>query len=325
MTRGLPSFTLERPADLRSAALMLAEPGACALGGGTDLLPNLRRGIGAPATLVDLNGVPEIAGMVREPDGTLVIGAATTVQTLAEDAELAQALPALAEAARAVAASGHRSAATVGGNLCQDTRCVFYNQSEWWRSANGYCLKHRGTVCHVAPQGDRCHAAFCSDLAPVLLAAGARVQLCGADGRRSLGLHEMYLDDGAAHLVLRPGELLAQVRIPPLPAQLRLGFAKARSRGGIDFPLAAVAVAMQVEHGQLANLRIGISGTNSFPLRVDAGAELQGKPADEAAWKKVQQLVQRQLAPMRSTVTSAQYRRDAAAALLARLLRELAG
>ena len=97
MTRGLPSFTLERPTDLRSAALMLAEPGACALGGGTDLLPNLRRGIGAPATLVDLNGVPEISGMVREPDGTLVIGAATSVQALAEDAGLAQALPALAE------------------------------------------------------------------------------------------------------------------------------------------------------------------------------------------------------------------------------------
>lgn len=325
MTRGLPSFTLERPTDLRSTALMLAEPGACALGGGTDLLPNLRRGIGAPATLVDLNGVPEIAGMVREPDGTLVIGAATTVQALAEDAELAQALPALAEAARAVAASGHRSAATVGGNLCQDTRCVFYNQSEWWRSANGYCLKHRGSVCHVAPQGDRCHAAFCSDLAPVLLAAGARVQLCGADGQRSLGLDEMYLDDGAAHLVLRPGELLAQVCVPPLPVQLRIGYAKARSRGGIDFPLAAVAVAMHVERGHLVSLRIGVSGTNSLPVLVDAGAELQGAPADEGTWKKAQQLVQRQLTPMRSTVTSAQYRRDAAGALLARLLRALAG
>jgi 4-hydroxybenzoyl-CoA reductase subunit beta len=325
MTRGLPPFTLERPADLRSAALLLAEPGAWALGGGTDLLPNLRRGIGAPATLVDLNGVPEICGIVREPDGSLVIGAATSVQALADDPEIAAALPALAEAARAVAASGHRSAATLGGNLCQDTRCVFYNQSDWWRAANGYCLKHRGTVCHVAPQGDRCHAAFCSDLAPVLLAAGAQVQLCGADGERSLALHEMYLDDGAAHLVLRPGELLARVRVPPLPADARIGYGKARSRGGIDFPLAAVAVAMQAAGGRLAGLRIGVAGTNSSPLLVDASAELKGLPVDEAAWKKVQQLVQRQLTPMRSTVTSAQYRRDAAVALLARLLRELAG
>ncbi len=325
MTRGLPLFTLERPADLRSAALMLAEPGACALGGGTDLLPNLRRGIGAPATLVDLGGLPEISGIARESDGTLVIGAATTVQALADDPLLATALPALPEAARAVAASGHRSAATIGGNLCQDTRCVFYNQSEWWRSANGYCLKHRGSVCHVAPQGDRCHAAFCSDLAPVLLAVEAQVQLCGADGQRWLALPEMYCDDGASHLVLRPGELLARVRIPPLPAKLRVGFAKARSRGGIDFPLAAVAVAMQAEGGRLASLRVGVSGTNSFPVLVDAGAELAGAIADDAAWKKVQQLVQRQLTPMRSTVTSAQYRRDAAGALLARLLRELAG
>jgi 4-hydroxybenzoyl-CoA reductase subunit beta len=323
MTRGLPSFTLERATDLRSATLLLAEPGACALGGGTDLLPNLRRGIGEPASLVDLSNVPEIAAIVLEPDGTLVIGAGVTVQTLAEDGRVDRALPALAEAARAVAAGGHRSAATVGGNLCQDTRCVFYNQSEWWRSANGYCLKHRGSRCHVAPLGDRCHAAFCSDLAPVLLAAGAQVHLCRADAGRVLDLQDLYHDDGAAHLALQPGELLAHVRVPTAPASLRLGYDKARSRGGIDFPLAAVAVAMQLDQGRILALRVGISGTNSSPLLVDAGADLQGGAADEATWKKVQQLVQRQLTPMRSTVTSAQYRRDAAGALLARLLRQL--
>lgn len=324
MTRGLPSFALERPTDLRSAALLLAEPGACALGGGTDLLPNLRRGLGEPATLVDLSGVPEIGAIALESDGTLVLGAGVTVQALADDTTIVQSLPALAEAALAVAASGHRSAATLGGNLCQDTRCVFYNQSDWWRSANGYCLKHRGSRCHVAPQGDRCHAAFCSDLAPVLLAAGAQVQLCGADGNRSLPLQDLYRDDGAKHLVLQPGELLTHVRVPPVPAGWRIGYAKARSRGGIDFPLAAVAVAMQLDHGRVLALRAGVSGTNSSPLLVDAGAELQGTAAGEAAWKKVQQLVQRQLAPMRSTVTSAQYRREVAVALLGRLLRQLA-
>jgi 4-hydroxybenzoyl-CoA reductase subunit beta len=324
MTRGLPSFTLERATDLRSAALLLAEPGACALGGGTDLLPNLRRGIGEPAILVDLSGVSDIAAIVVEPDGTLVIGAGVTVQALADDVRITKAVPALAEAARAVAAGGHRSAATVGGNLCQDTRCVFYNQSDWWRSANGYCLKHRGSRCHVAPQGDRCHAAFCSDLAPVLLAAGAQIHLCRADGGRVLDLQDLYRDDGADHLALQPGELVSHVRVPPAPPSLRMGYGKARSRGGIDFPLAAVAVAMQLDQGRVLALRIGVSGTNSSPLLVDAGAELQAAVADEATWKNVQQLVQRQLTPMRSTVTSAQYRREAAGALLARLLRQLA-
>jgi 4-hydroxybenzoyl-CoA reductase subunit beta len=123
MTRGLPSFTLERPVDLRSAALLLAEPGACALGGGTDLLPNLRRGIGAPATLVDLGGVPEITAIAHEPDGTLVIGAGVTLQALADDARIAQALPALTEAAQAVA--GRATAAPPpSAAICARTRAA---------------------------------------------------------------------------------------------------------------------------------------------------------------------------------------------------------
>jgi 4-hydroxybenzoyl-CoA reductase subunit beta len=142
--------------------------------------------------------------------------------------------------------------------------------------------------------------------------------------RRALALQDLYRDDGAAHLALQPGELLAQVRVPPAPAQRRTAYAKARSRAAMDFPLAAVAVALELERGRILALRVGLSGTNSSPLLVDAGAELRGAAPDEAAWKKVQQLVQRQLTPMRSTVTSAQYRREAACALLARLLRQLA-
>jgi 4-hydroxybenzoyl-CoA reductase subunit beta len=201
---------------------------------------------------------------------------------------------------------------------------VVYNHSEWWRASNDYCLKRNGTRCHVAPQGTRCHAAFCSDIAPVLLVAGAQVQLQSAGGARTVPLAQLYRDDGAAHLALQAGEVLVSVRVPPAAAGERVGFTKTRVRGGIDFPLAAVAVALQLNEGRIANLRVATSGTNSLPLPIEGTAALEGAVVDDASVKKLRQLVLKQVQPMRSTVTPPQYRRDAAAALAERLLRQLA-
>jgi 4-hydroxybenzoyl-CoA reductase subunit beta len=322
--RALAEFTLERPDSVAEAVALVAAPGARVLAGGTDLLPNLRRGLGQPATLVDLSRLAELRDLHVDGDGSIAIGAGVTLAQLARDATIARALPALAEAARAVAAATHRETATVGGNLCQDTRCVFYNQSEWWRNANAYCLKHEGTRCHVAPQGERCHAAFCSDLAAVLVAARAQVQLASASGRRVLPLADMYQDDGAAHLLLRPGELLARVTIPPRGGDEHVAFAKTRVRGGVDFPLAAVAVAARIPGGRIAGLRVAVSGTDSRPVLVQGLESLEGSAVDDAAAKKLRQLVQKQVQPMRSTVTPPQYRREAAGTLAERLLRQLA-
>lgn len=323
--RALHDFALHRPATLDQATALLARVGASrALAGGTDLLPNLRHGLEEPAALVDLGGIAELATLQRDACGALVLGAGVTLARLAADAEVLQRLPALAEAAQSVAAPSHRSAATLGGNLCQDTRCVFYNQSAWWRASNGWCLKRGGTRCHVAPQGNRCHAAFCSDLAPVLMAAGAEVEVASHAGARRLPLHELYRDDGAAHLALAPGELLVRVRVPALPAGVRIAFDKVRSRGGIDFPLASVAVAAAVEGGRVRSLRAAVSGTGSWPVLLAGTAELEGSELDDALVARLRQLVQRQVQPMRSTVTPAQYRRDAAATLAGRLLQSLA-
>ena len=130
---------------------------------------------------------------------------------------------------------------TVGGNLCLDTRCIYYNQSEWWRRANGYCLKKRGDTCHVAPQGKRCHAAFSGDLAPALLVLGAEIDIAGPDGVRRIPLAELYVEDGRAHLALQPDEIVVAVRLPANP--LASTYQKVRVRGAIDYPLAGVAVA----------------------------------------------------------------------------------
>ena len=269
----LPDFTLERPTTLDQALTALArEPAARPIAGGTDLLPNLRRGLAAPPLLVDLSGLPGMDAIRIGADGAQELGAGVTLATLASDPDLARQLPTLAQAARAAAGPGHRSAATLGGNLCQDTRCIYYNQSAWWRQANGYCLKRDGDVCHVAPQGKRCHAAFCSDLAPVLLAQGAEIELVSSRSTRRLPLTDLYQDDGAAHLMLEPGELLTRVLVPaPAPGQ-RCAYCKARVRGAMDFPLAAVAVALVLRDGVVErrwnSMNRTVSGVCDF-LRTD--------------------------------------------------------
>lgn len=323
--QGLPVLHVQRPTTAADAAALLArEPAARLIAGGTDLIPNLRRGLERPPLLVDLSALQGFDAIAFGADGGCTLGAGVTLATLAADARVRQRLGALADAAQAAAGPGHRSAATLGGNLCQDTRCMFYNQSAWWRQANAFCLKRDGDTCHVAPQGGRCHAAFCSDLAPVLLALGASVTLQSVRGSRTLSLPALYRDDGAAHLTRDADELLTAVHIePPVPGQ-RCATRKARSRGAMDFPLAAVAVSLALADGKLAHLRVGVAGTNSFALLLQGTDELLDRPVDDALLARAGKLVQQQVSPMRSTVTPANYRRQVASALVQRLLRELA-
>ena len=320
----LPQFRLARPRDLTEASALLAsDPNARVLAGGTDLVANLRDGLGAPSTLVDLGAIEELATIGTDGRG-IRIGARVTLARLAADAQIGTLYPAIAQAAASVAGPAHRSVATVGGNLCLDTRCVFYNQSEWWRRANRYCLKYRGEVCHVAPQGNSCQAAYSGDLAPALLALEAEAEIAGGGGSRRIALSNLFVEDGAAHLALRPGELVAAVYIPGSRAGLRSGYRKARARGAIDFPLAGVAAALRVEQGMLESLRIAVTGTNSRPFTLEGTGEWVGKALDrDALPSAVGKLVQHQVRPLRTTATAANYRRHVAAVLAQRLVREL--
>jgi 4-hydroxybenzoyl-CoA reductase subunit beta len=320
----MPAFDLKRPASIAEAVMLLAaDPRARLLAGGTDLLPRLRRGIERPAVLVDLASVRDFARLVRT-DAGLSLGAGVTLSRLAADEGIACDYTALAEAARAVAGPGHRSAATIGGNLCLDTRCVFYNQSEWWRAANQYCLKRGGELCHVAPQGKHCHAAFCGDLAPALLALEAEVELMSRRELRRIPLVNLYRDDGAAHLAVARDELLTQVMVPKASESLVSGFRKARARGAVDFPLAGVACALALRDGCIAVLRVAITGTNSRPIVLGGTEALLGRAVDAETLALLGKLVQKQVSPMRTTVTQSNYRRQVAAVLAQRLVRELA-
>jgi 4-hydroxybenzoyl-CoA reductase subunit beta len=311
---------MTRPADVAGALAARRETADSRyLAGGTDLVPNLRRGIGGPTLLIDLTGIDELRGCEVGPAGAR-LGTGVTLASLAAMPQMRERYRAVAEAAEAVAGPGHRTQATVGGNLCLDTRCVYYNQSEWWRQSNGFCLKHRGEVCHVAPQGQRCHAAFSGDLAPALIALGAEVELAGAS-RRRIPLAELYVEDGLAHLALADDELIVAVHLPPAPPPSR--YEKVRVRGSIDFPLAGVAVALAAEGGRVTALRIALTGTNARPFLLAGTEDCIGQPVDDAALQRIDRLVQRQVQPMRTTLISAQYRRLAAAALARRAVASL--
>jgi len=317
----LPEFRVLTP-DSLAAAVAAGQGETCRfVAGGTDLMANLRHGIGAPDTLIDLRGIPELHGIVGGPHG-LSLGAAVTLAELAANPAVGKDYPALAAAALAVGGPAHREAGTVGGNLCLDTRCVFYNRSEWWREANGYCLKYQGDICHVAPTGNRCLAAFSGDLAPALLVYTAEVEVAGPGGLRRLPLDELYADDGAAHLRLAAGEFLVRLLLPadPWPA----AYAKARARGSIDFPLAGVALALRTGAHGVEGLRVALTGTNARPFLLTGTEPLLGTAAD-AAWRaQLGRLVQKQVSPMRTTLLAAQYRRRVAAALAERLAGTLA-
>lgn len=323
MTALLGPFRVLEPADVDAAvAAWHGHSASRYLAGGTDLLVNLRRGLDDPVVLVDLRRVHELRELVCTQRGAR-IGATVTVATLASDPAFGTLYPAVCDAARSIAGPAHRNLATVAGNLCLDTRCIYYNQSEWWRQANGYCLKYRGDVCHVAPQGKHCHAAFCGDLAPALLVLAAEVEVAGRGGRRRLPVADLYREDGREHLTLAAGELLVAVHLPPDPPPS--AYAKVRVRGSTDYPLAGVAVALRSERGRVVSLSVALTGTNSRPFRVEDTDALVGQALDAAALQHLGKLVQQQVRPTRTTLIQANYRRQAASALARRLAVSLAG
>ena len=315
----LPELTLARPRTLEEAIVIAAEPGARLIAGGTGLVPNMRLGLEAPRTLVSLERVPELQAIERRNGGGLRIGSGVTLSRLIN--ELGDEYVALCEAAAAVAAPAHRSAATLGGNLCLDTRCLYYNQSAEWRASNQYCLKRGGEICHVAPKGNVCRAAFSGDVAAAALALDAEVEIAGHGGRiDARPLARLYSGDGAQPIALEPGEIVAAIRVPAPVG--RSGYAKARRRGAIDFPLAGVAIAVDLHGDRIGHLRVALTGTNSNPFALGGtGALIGAQPAAAAA--PLAKLVQKQVKPLRTTIGAADYRRQVAAVLARRLLERL--
>ncbi len=322
MSEVLPRFALERPATAAAAvALHGGSENARYIAGGTDLLVNIRRGLGEPEVLIDVSAIEGLKTIDAEAKGA-AIGAGVTLAQLAEDETIAKAFPALSTAAESIAAPGHRETGTVGGNLCLDTRCVFYNQSQWWRSSNDFCLKYEGTICHVAPKGTVCHAAFSGDLAAVLLVLGADIEITGPKEKRRIPLAELYSGVGDDHLTLAPGDLVTTVHLKP--AALPVTYEKMRVRGSIDFPLAGVAVGLSMKGNRVETLSVGVTGTNTRPFLVEGTEAFAGEKLDDDALDRLAELVQKQVSPMRTTLIRPFARRRIAGALARRQAAALA-
>jgi 4-hydroxybenzoyl-CoA reductase subunit beta len=332
----LPDFRVLNPATLAEAiAARAANPKSMPLGGGTDLVVNIRRGIVAPPVLIDMNRVAELC-VIRADANSLEIGASVRLTALAEHPAVVKHYPVVAQAAAHIAGPTHRNMGTVGGNLCLDTRCIFYNQSEWWRTANHHCLKTTGTMCHVAPKSRGvCFATFSGDLAPALLTLGAEVDIAGPAGRRTIPLNKLYIGfarqdvpvtetqgDGKYYLSLRPGEIVTAVRAKSAPG-LRSGYDKIRIRRSIEYPVAGVAVALKRAGDTLADLRVAFTGTNPRPVLLEGTAELTGGKLDDRVFKGLDALVRDQIMPMKTTFTPGHYRRRVAGVLARRLLQRL--
>jgi len=327
----LPEFALVRPHSLDEAIkARAARPGSQLLGGGTDLLVNIRRGIVAPPVLLDVTGVTELTDISADEQG-LNIGAAATLSTVAAHPGVTAHYPVVAQAAHGVAGPTQRHMGTVGGNLCLDTRCIFYNQSTWWRAANNHCLKTTGDICHVAPKSHGvCFATFSGDLAPALLVLGAEIELAGPSGRRALPLRDFYIGharrdgggDGKNYLALAPGEMVVAVRAKHTP-ELRSGYDKIRIRRSIEYPVAGVAVALRREAAALADLRVAFTGTNPRPVLLEGTAGLCGGPLDARVLDGLDALVRDQVMAMKTTFTPGHYRRRVAGVLARRLVMKL--
>ena len=309
----LPEFRLLRPRSLEDALAQLSpqKGNIRVLAGGTDLIPSMRQKLFEPQYVLDLRGISPLRGIRPQSDGGVEIGALTTIRAIERSDFLRQHYPVLSEAAATVASPVLRNMGTIGGNICLDTRCLWYNQSLTWRKGCGFCIKKDGDLCHVAPGGSKCWATFSGDTPPALLCLNAEIEIANAAGTRRIPLADFYTGLGDTYRNLQPHELVTRVFLPASSAGYRGVYRKLRVRGSIDYPLAGVAVVMKRSNGHVGDARIGITAVNPAPLLVKGATELlTGKAVDESLAETVGDLAARISKPLTTSALTPAYRRE---------------
>ncbi|HEY2956346.1 MAG TPA: FAD binding domain-containing protein [Candidatus Eisenbacteria bacterium] len=320
----LPSFEWAMPRTVAETIAALSDrPGeTLVVAGGTDAVPNLKHRLHEPRVVVHIGAVRELH-FVREAADGLHLGALVTLAEIARHPVVRRDFPSLAKAAGLVAGPQLRNMGTLGGNLCLDTRCTYYNQTWFWRSALGFCLKKDGAVCHVVPAGKRCVAAHSSDVAPVLISLGASVEIVGRGGSRVIPVDEFFVADGIHNNVLAPGELVTRVLLPARARGMKCGYQKLRPRGAIDFPMLSVAFAARTANGACEEAALVVSAIAARP-RVISGVPtlVQGKALDESLAEALAQAAYKQCHPLINVPYDHDYRREMIPVFVRRAVRE---
>jgi 4-hydroxybenzoyl-CoA reductase subunit beta len=309
----LPAFKLLRPRTIQEAVGHLANYGKDLhiLAGGTDLLPSMKQRLFTPAYVMDIRGVEEINGIRVRPGSGVEIGALTPLSAIEDSEFIRRNYRVLHEAAMTVASPILRNMGTLGGNICLDTRCVWYNQSLQWRRSCGFCIKKDGDLCHVAPGGQKCWAAFSGDTPPALLCLGAELEVAGHKGFRRVPISDFYTNIGDARMKLAPNEMLTRIFLPENSSRWKGSYMKLRLRGSIDYPLAGVAVAMKQNGGPVEAARVAITAVNPAPQLVAAAEHaLVGKRIDEHIATVVGELAAKTAKPLTTSVLTPEYRRE---------------
>jgi 4-hydroxybenzoyl-CoA reductase subunit beta len=323
----LPLFEFRAPRTVQEAVHILDGEGAKAmpLAGGTDLLPNMKRRQQVPRTLMSLRHIEALHHIEFGQPGSK-LGTCLTLSDIAEDPRFRNGLMALAQAASFVATPQIRNMATLGGNLCLDTRCNYYDQSYEWRKAIGFCLKKDGTTCWVAPGSKKCVAVSSTDTAPALIALGARVHLVSRSGEREVSLADLYQNDGINYIRRRPDELLTDVLLDSLHGW-KSTYWKLRRRGAFDFPVLSVAAAARLSrNGVVEDARIVVGSAACLPLiAAEAAKSLLGRSLNQESIAEAAAFAARIAKPLDNTDFDMTWRKRVTAEFVTNALRELRG
>lgn len=309
----IPEFKLLRPRTAAEAIALLAQHAGNIriLAGGTDLLPSMQQKLFEPQYLLDIRRIAELKGIRPQPNGAVEIGALTALTDIEHSEVLRQHYPVLPEAAKTVASPLLRNMGTIGGNICLDTRCLWYNQSLQWRKSCAFCIKKDGDLCHVAPGGTKCWAVFSGDTPAALLCLDAEIEIASVSGIRRVKLGDFYTGLGDDYRSLHPGELLTRVFLPASSANYRGAYRKLRIRGSIDYPLAGVAVVLKRSNGHIEDARVGLTAVNPAPVLVKGVTELLAGRRMTEEWAEAAGVLAAQTAkPLTTSALTPEYRRE---------------
>ena len=307
----MPQFTVLQPETIPQALDMLAKhTDLRILAGGSDLVINLRNRLFAPEYVLDIKAIKDLHG-IKQTESGLTIGALTTLSEVAQNMEIKAKYPVLASAASVVAGPNIRNMATLGGNICLDTRCHWYNQSYFWRKSCNFCLKKDGDICHVAPGGKYCWAAYSGDTAPALLTLDASLKIVGPNGERTVQLKDFFILDGIEKYHLASNEVITEVLLPATKENYKGFYKKLRIRDSVDYPLAGVAVAGKLDSdGRCQDVSVAITAVNPAPLLVPGiNNLLVGQKLTEELIEKAVELARKTAKPMKTTLSTMPYRR----------------